>query len=178
MQFNLGPAIEAACQQGRRQARKSAPGRWRLASMHDGPVIDLKKLDQPESVADYWATHIAPDPEVSTEVESLFAICLTVRFQPIGHFRVAEGLLSEILCHPREVFRGAIVAAAHSIVVVHNHPSGDPTPSDSDISATRELIKCGKLLKIQVLDHIIIGRPAPGRARHYTSLRELGYFYC
>ena len=71
---------------------------------------------------------------------------------------------------PREVFRPAIARAAASIVLTHQHPSGDPTPSESDIKVTRDLVRAGQLLKIEITDHIIIGQD-----RH-ASLRELGYF--
>jgi DNA repair protein RadC len=63
------------------------------------------------------------------------------------------------------------------VMVVHNHPSGDPTPSEADIRVTRDLIRAGQLLKIDVLDHIILGRRSTDRSQDYVSLRELGYFY-
>jgi DNA repair protein RadC len=75
------------------------------------------------------------------------------------------------LVHAREVFRPAIVAAAHAIVVMHNHPGGDPTPSEADIRITRDLIRAGQLLRIEVLDHVIV---TPSR---HASLRELGWFH-
>ena len=80
--------------------------------------------------------------------------------------------------HRREI-RGAsaITANAAAVVLVHNHPSGDPTPSEQDIKVTRDLIRAGQLLKIEVIDHVIMGKPTEGRARDYVSLRELGYFY-
>ena len=71
----------------------------------------------------------------------------------------------------------AILANASAIVLVHNHPSGDPTPSEGDIKVTRDLIRAGQLLKIDVLDHVILGRRSEERSRDYVSLRELGYFY-
>lgn len=74
------------------------------------------------------------------------------------------------------MFRAAIVNSAHAIVLAHNHPSGDPTPSEADIKVTRDLIQAGQLLKIDVLDHVIIGR-YPIHQRGWVSLRELGYFY-
>jgi DNA repair protein RadC len=73
--------------------------------------------------------------------------------------------------HAREVFRAAIIAAAAAVVIVHNHPSGDPSPSEADIKVTRDLIRAGQLLKIELLDHVIIGNP------NHSSLRSLGYFY-
>jgi DNA repair protein RadC len=64
--------------------------------------------------------------------------------------------MDTILCHPREVFRLAIMASAAAIIIAHNHPSGESTPSQADINITRDLIRAGQLLKIEVLDHIII----------------------
>jgi len=61
--------------------------------------------------------------------------------------------------------------------LVHNHPSGDPTPSEADIKVTRDLIRAGQLLKIEVLDHVILGRATVDRPKDFSSLRELGYFY-
>ena len=60
---------------------------------------------------------------------------------------------------------------------MHNHPSGDPTPSEADIKVTRDLIRAGQLLKIEVLDHVIMGQPSGDGQKDYVSLRELGYFY-
>jgi DNA repair protein RadC len=74
------------------------------------------------------------------------------------------------------VFRAAISANAAAVVLAHNHPSGDPTPSEADIKVTRDLIRAGQLLKIDVLDHVIIGCPTPERSKDYVSLRELGHF--
>jgi DNA repair protein RadC len=64
-----------------------------------------------------------------------------------------------------------VIAAAAAIVLMHNHPSGEPQPSEADIKVTRDLIRAGQLLKIEVLDHVILGNPS------HCSLRELGYFY-
>jgi DNA repair protein RadC len=90
---------------------------------------------------------------------------------------ISQGTLDTLLVHPREVFKPAISAGAAAIVLAHNHPSGDPTPSEADIKVTRDLIRAGQLLKIEVLDHVILGRATPERDRDYVSLRELGYFY-
>jgi len=78
--------------------------------------------------------------------------------------------MDTILVHPREVFRLAVAASASAMVLAHNHPSGDPTPSEADVKVTRDLIRAGQILKIEVLDHIIIGNP------NHNSLRALGYF--
>jgi DNA repair protein RadC len=110
-------------------------------------------------------------------VESFQVLLLNVRKKLIRAEKISQGLLDTILVHPREVFRAAIAANAAGIVLVHNHPSGDPTPSDADIKVTRDLIRAGQLLKIEVVDHVIIGRATAERAKDYASLRELGYFH-
>jgi DNA repair protein RadC len=110
-------------------------------------------------------------------VESFQVLLLNTRKKLIRVEEISEGTLDTILVHPREVFRAAIAANAAAIVLVHNHPSGDPTPSEADIKVTRDLIRAGQLLKIEVVDHVIIGRATADRAKDYSSLRELGYFY-
>lgn len=85
---------------------------------------------------------------------------------------ISRGLLDASLVHPREVFRPAIQAGSAALVLVHNHPSGDPTPSDEDLSVTRQLVEAGRILGIRVLDHIILGRAAKAGTPDYISLRE------
>jgi DNA repair protein RadC len=87
---------------------------------------------------------------------------------------VSEGSLNASIVEPREVFKDAIAASAASVILAHNHPSGDPTPSSEDISITKRLVKAGELLSISVLDHVIVGHRAPGREQDYVSLKELG----
>ena len=110
-------------------------------------------------------------------VERFHVILLNTRRRLIRVENLSQGTLDSLLVHPREVFRSAIAANASALVLAHNHPSGDPTPSDSDIKVTRDLIRAGQLLKIDVLDHIILGRASKERSRDFVSLRELGYFY-
>ena len=86
---------------------------------------------------------------------------------------VTKGILDASFAHPREVFREAIRMAAAAIIVAHNHPSGDPTPSAEDIRATRQLVETGKIVGIQLLDHIVVGGKRPHPAP-YVSLREAG----
>ena len=81
---------------------------------------------------------------------------------------ISEGTLSASLVHPREVFKPAILESAASVILLHNHPSGDPTPSREDVRLTRQLVECARLLELRVHDHVVIGR---GR---YVSLAERG----
>ena len=110
-------------------------------------------------------------------VESFQVLLLNTRKRLVRVEEISEGTLDTLLVHPREVFRAAIAANAAAIVLIHNHPSGDPTPSEADIKVTRDLIRAGQLLKIEVVDHVIIGQATAERAKDYSSLRELGYFY-
>jgi DNA repair protein RadC len=103
-------------------------------------------------------------------------IFLNTRRRIIGMQVLSQGTLDTLLIHPREVFRPAIAAGAAAIVVAHNHPSGDPTPSEQDIKVTRDPIRAGQLLKIEVVDHVILGRRTNERPRDFISLRESGYF--
>jgi DNA repair protein RadC len=129
-------------------------------------------LDTPERIAE-----LMREANRHYEVEHFQTVLLNTRRKLIRVEHVSQGTLDTILVHPREVFKNAIAANAAAVVLVHNHPSGDPTPSEADIKVTRDLIRAGQLLKIDVLDHVIIGRATQERSKDYVSLRELGYFY-
>jgi DNA repair protein RadC len=129
-------------------------------------------LDNPETLVSYLR-----ETNRLKEVESFQVVLLNTRKRLVRVEEISDGLLDTLLVHPREVFRAAIAANAAGIVLVHNHPSGDPAPSEADIKVTRDLIRAGQLLKIDVVDHVIIGRATPERSKDYASLRELGYFY-
>jgi DNA repair protein RadC len=129
-------------------------------------------LDNPENVA-----ALLRAKNLAENVETLQVLCLNTRRRLIRVVPVTKGTIDTLLVHPREVFKSAIAVNAAAVVLSHNHPSGDPTPSEADIKVTRDLIRAGQLLKIDVLDHVIIGRATPERQKDYVSLRELGYFY-
>lgn len=129
-------------------------------------------LDNPAAIAD-----LLREQNRLKDVETFQILLLNTRRRLIRVEQVSQGILDTILVHPREVFKSAIAARAAAIVLVHNHPSGDPSPSDADIKVTRDLIRAGQLMKIEVLDHVILGRATVDRAKDYSSLRELGHFY-
>ena len=106
--------------------------------------------------------------------EAFVAFDLNSKNNIIDRRLVTLGILDSSLVHPREVFRGAILNNAAAIVVAHNHPSGDPTPSAEDVRITRQLIQAGQILGIKVLDHVVIGRTSPDRSKGHCSLREAG----
>jgi DNA repair protein RadC len=133
---------------------------------------ELPVLETPEAIVD-----LLREENRVRQVETFQVILLNTRRRLIRIESISQGTLDTILVHPREVFRPAIAAGAAAIILAHNHPSGDPTPSEADIKVTRDLIRAGQLLKIEVLDHVILGRATQERPKDYASLRELGYFY-
>ena len=149
------------------QAAFTLARRMALELRQESPV-----LDQPEAIANLLREH-----NRSYEREQFQVVLLNTRRRLMRVEELSHGTLDAVLVHARDVFKTAIVAGAAAIVLVHNHPSGDPTPSEADIKVTRDLIRAGQLLKIEVLDHVILGRATAARTKDYTSLRELGYFY-
>lgn len=148
------------------------PKEYRVTALRDCPVpSDLLVCETPEQAVAYWRLHIETHPYFNPECECFVLLLLNTRKRVKGHQLVTLGTMDTLLVHPREVFRTAIVGSAACILLMHNHPSGDPTPSEADIKVTRDLIRAGQLLKIEVVDHVIIGNP------NHCSLRSLGYFY-
>ncbi|OFV84718.1 MAG: hypothetical protein A2W26_13655 [Acidobacteria bacterium RBG_16_64_8] len=98
--------------------------------------------------------------------EHFLVLLLNARHEVLGKETVSIGSLNASLVHPREVFKPAIVASAASVVLVHNHPSGDPEPSEEDLTLTKRLVEAGELLGVQVLDHVIVA------GRGVVSLRS------
>jgi DNA repair protein RadC len=134
--------------------RKDSEGR----SMLIGRTLSL-----PTDAAAAFMTALADE---AAEVFAMF--CLSTKHRVIAYHEVSRGTLDSTLVHPREVFKAALLANSAAILVGHNHPSGDPTPSPDDVALTTRLAAAGELLGIFLLDHIVIG---DGR---YCSFRELG----
>ena len=141
--------IHAALEVGRRLAAESRD---------DGAPVRT-----PRDVARVFAPRLEDLP-----VEEFHVAILDAQHRLERDVTITRGLLTSSLVHPREVFREAIAERAAAVILVHNHPSGDPTPSADDRLVTEQLVAAGKLLDIPVHDHIIIGR---GR---YTSFAEAG----
>ena len=103
-------------------------------------------------------------------VEVCGLLCVSASRQIVAYHELSRGSLVETLVHPREVLKVALLANAAGLIIGHNHPSGDPTPSPADIDLTRRLRLASDLMGLQFLDHLIVG------SEHYVSLRELGHF--
>ena len=105
--------------------------------------------------------------------EAFHTLLLDSRNRLINRVLVSLGLADAALVHPREVFRAGIEGSASAMILAHNHPSGDPTPSAEDLRITRQLIEAGRIIDIKVLDHVVIGRASDGRPA-FLSMREAG----
>lgn len=117
------------------------------------PHPDEVSLHNPQAVYRLLAPRLAHLPQ-----EEFWVLTVNAKSRLLGTYMVTRGTLSASVIHPREIFHVAVAQRAHSILLAHNHPSGDPTPSKEDIDVTKRLVRVGNVLGIPVLDHIIIGR--------------------
>ena len=149
----IGPAkavqLKAAVEMARRVAMSSNGHRPRV--------------DTPEAAVAVLRPHLS-----DKQKEHFVALLLDARHHLIRVSPIAVGTLSATLVHPRELFKEAIAASAAAVIVAHNHPSGDPTPSDHDVQLTQRLVAAGTVLGIEVLDHVILGE------RSTVSLKAAG----
>jgi DNA repair protein RadC len=130
-------------------------------------------IDSAEKAFEFWSATVARRPEHEPEKEHLIVIVLNTKLRPIGYEVVSTGSGNETIAHPRQILRPAVVLNGYAIIVMHNHPSGDPAPSQADHRTTRQLSEAAKLLQINLLDHVIIGDLA-GHIAPYFSFRESG----
>lgn len=145
-------------------------------------ALELARRLSQEQVEERPAIHSPEDAarllrEQARELdhERFWVLLLDTRNRLKEHpLMVSQGTLNASLVHAREVFKPAVLHGAAAILVAHNHPSGDPSPSKEDLKVTRDLIEAGKVLNIRLLDHVIIGHPRPGNPSYFFSLRESG----
>ena len=133
--------------------------RMQRARTEDRPIVRT-----PEDVVGVCGSRLR-----GCDRERFLALALNTKNRLIRVLDISTGSLNASIVHPRELFKDAVRASSASIVVVHNHPSGDPTPSGADISLTRRLVKAGDVLGIEVLDHVVIGDGG-----EYVSMRDVG----
>src|SRR6266404_2682011 len=133
----------------------------------------VKELREIKGIGPAKSLELLGDEMRMLRTESLRVVLLDTRYRLMRIESVSVGSMNESIAHPREIFRPAITYSAYAVIVVHNHPSGDPSPSQTDHSLTRRLAEAAELLQIKLLDHIIIGAPSdttPG----YFSFKEAG----
>ena len=183
---SLFPFMKAQVSAAKQVSRRACPERSRRAQPPEkwSLRVDMPLVRESMRYSDGAVIRVRTPQEIyglcrdiqQSAQEAFIVVDLNAKNNVIDKRLVTLGLLDASLVHPREVFRGAIVNNAAAVVVVHNHPSGDPTPSAEDIRITRQLVEAGKVLSIRVLDHVVIGRPdaagtgTPG----FLSLREAG----
>ncbi|QGQ95391.1 JAB domain-containing protein [Paenibacillus psychroresistens] len=150
----IGPAkalqVQASIELGRRLARTS--------------MSDTITIRSPQDVSTYLMEDLR-----YLQKEHFVCLFLNTKNHVIGQETLSMGSLNASIVHPREVFRAAIKRSSASIICVHNHPSGDPTPSPEDIQMTARLVEAGQIIGIEVLDHIILGD------QNFVSLKEKGF---
>lgn len=127
-------------------------------------------IDEKQPLTAKLAYELVAHELVSQKQEILLVILKDIKGRLITYEKISVGTLSEVLVHPREVFFPAVRHKAHSFILAHNHPSGDPTPSEADLTLTRHLLRSSQIMGINLDDHLIIGNHC------FTSLRELGLF--
>ena len=165
------PTAELALYLGSARATRLRAALSIARSLGSDAAMQKPLLDTPDRVAELLLPILGHLP-----TESFWCLMVNTRRRLIKLQKLSDGTLDTLLVHPREVFKAAILANAAAIILAHNHPSGDPTPSEADVKVTRDLIRGGQLLKIDVLDHVVIGQRT-AESRGWTSLRELGFFY-
>jgi DNA repair protein RadC len=149
------------------------------------PMIEVKIVEtrvcepiaraasNPEKIAAAWNTHVTNASWYGDGREHLVAFGMDARHNITELFLIAVGCLTECTAHPRDIMRPAVIANCYAMTLLHNHPSGDPTPSEADRALTRRIRECADLLQIHLLDHVIVGQPRdnmPG----YFSFKEHG----
>ncbi|RCK72748.1 MAG: DNA repair protein RadC [Anaerolineae bacterium] len=147
-----------------RVAEKLAPYLWNNAILDALYPEDEQYINSPNNVADLLQTE-------NLEQENLFVICLNTKNRILSIERLYKGAVNSTTVRIAEIFRTAVRLNASSIVLAHNHPSGDPIPSPDDISTTKQIQQAGELLEITVLDHVVLGRG--GR---FYSMKSEGIF--
>ena len=137
---------------------------WRAGQLD---AYGYPQITSPDAVENLMLTMFGAD---SLDKEIFCIFMLDTKNRIIGVTKVSEGSLNSSIVHPREVFKPALIAGAASIIVSHNHPSGDPSPSREDIEVTRRLSEAGKLVGVELLDHVVIGYGHPSN----FSLKQKG----
>ena len=152
----------------------------RLSVVREDTLAAVVPAEQPmcnraELACGFFRDHIAKHPLFDGEKECFIVLMLDRRNRMKGWNFVTLGTQTQCLAHPREVFRAAIVGAAAAVICMHNHPSGDPSPSAADVQLTRQMREAGNAVDIAVLDHVVVGRAgADPLGKGYYSFREAG----
>jgi DNA repair protein RadC len=153
---------------------RTSSNRRRFCQLKAVRVFDCAPIPAttPQELVTIWHDHIAKTDWFDPDKEALVAVMVNTRLRSFAFNLVSLGTINETVAHPREVLRPAILSASYGLVMMHNHPAGDPQPSAADRSFTRRMREACEILQIKLFDHVIVGAPevAPG----YFSFREMG----
>ena len=142
---------------------------FKIMRLNDALTLNRPNLDTPEIAVNYLTEKLPSSLRYNQDTENFIVVLLNTRRAPIGFEVISNGTLDTLLVHPREVFYPAVRYKAHSLIIVHNHPSGDPSPSPADLELTRVLLHSSRVMGIGLDDHVIIGNGS------FISLKERGY---
>jgi len=138
-------------------------------------MTEERTQSRPEIIGPESAAAVLRQRARAREEEAFWVLLLDTKNRLIRQpVEISKGLLDASLVHPREVFREAIRSSCAAVILAHNHPSGDPSPSSEDIRITKQLVGAGQVVDIHVLDHVILGRSTDGKEEDYISLCESG----
>ncbi len=152
---------------GRAKAARIAAAFELLTRLAKEQMQDAQ-LDSPERIYEHFGPQLSHLPH-----EQVMVAAVDARLKHMATTMVSMGTVSECTAHPREIMRPVITRAAYGFVLIHNHPSGDPSPSRADESMTRRIMEVANTMQVRFLDHLIVGKPSPGRSPFY-SFREAG----
>ena len=174
-QSDLAAVIRKETQPRLIDARSYKTAQVMVRTVCEAIIEEPPMLNRSELVAAFFRSKIESSFDFNPDVEGFWVFMLDRKNRLKMFTRCTEGTATAGLAHPREVFRAAVVSSACAIICAHNHPSGDPAPSSADVQITRLLRVAGETLQIQVLDHVIIGRPsADPMGKGFYSFREAG----
>jgi len=149
---------------------------YMLKVLRVGEPLPGVRINAPQTARGYWNRVIKKQTWFDESKEHLVVLLLSTRCDVEGYALASIGTLNESIAHPREIFRTAIAGGCYGIIVMHNHPSGDASPSEIDRSLTRRLSDAAELLQVRLFDHVIVGRrnlrPFPLKARTTRRQRE------
>jgi DNA repair protein RadC len=163
------PLAELAKEKGLGMAKASKlAAAFELGARVAREQINDHPLDTPDRIHDVFGPQLRHLPQ-----EHVIVAVVDTRLRHTGSVVVSVGSLNECTAHPREILRPVITRGGYGFILIHNHPSGDPSPSRADNLVTRRLVEAATLMQVEFLDHVIIGKPSPGRTPYY-SFREAG----
>lgn len=166
------PVSELAKEKGMGLAKASKlAAAFEMGSRVSREQIRETPLDSPEVIYGHFAPQLSYLPQ-----EQVVVAVVDSRLRSLGTTTISMGTVSECSAHPREILRPVITRGAHGFILIHNHPSGDPSPSRADEAITQRIIATAELMQVVFHDHVIVGKPSAGR-NAYFSFREAGVIH-